>query len=83
MQNSLQISLPLGLHDVKVRDSGMMLRTRSLFCSTRTRRSRKLSVQVSASSKLLLEHKSFGALGMYILISALVEYWGYWCRHAF
>lgn len=64
MRNSLQTNLPPDLHVVKLKDNGTTLRMRFPSCNTRTRRSRKRSLQGSGSFKLLLDvkHNSSGCL---------------------
>lgn len=55
MQNSLQTNLPPGLHVVKMKDNGTILRTHFPSYNTRTRRSRKRSVRVFDSFKQPLD----------------------------
>ena len=52
MLNSLPTSLQRGLRAVNPKDNGTRWLMRSRFCSTRTKRSKKLSARASGSSKL-------------------------------
>lgn len=62
MPNSLQISLRHALHAATAKGNGMTLHMRCLFCSIRTRKSRRRLVEASDWFKQLRKCNGVGLL---------------------